>query len=471
MDGDQREGGLMSHASVTLMLRRVLRGIVRHPVACVVVVALLARLIVALGSYALTDGYLIPDEHLYVDLGRAVVHGQSPEQWYPGYGQSFYDSLGAFTAPLVLLFRIFGPERVVGQVFAAVVGAAAAGVTVAIGLRFLRPAFAVLAGLVVALTPSEVVFSSVVLREAHVWLALTVVALGAILLAGTEWRRLAGGAVLAAAGLLALGFLRDQTLLAACWALPLALLFTPRARWLPRMAAAVALAAAMPWVGGTGIGGAQLVRGNAPILAKTRATLAVGANSAFGGATPPPAAPSAPSAPAAKPAGPSLATQAAVAASTEDQSVRQGLGHLPTGLIDVTLRPLPWQSTVGLTLLMARLETLGWYVLYGLTLVGIVVSLRRRPARLALQFPVLVMGMLVGIAALTQGNLGTAFRHRDQILWVLALCAAAGLQWLASDSRWARRRTRVDATVARPPAEQSARAPVAVLTAPGKSNQ
>src|SRR4051812_26787619 len=136
------------------------------------VFAAAARLAVAIASAIFTDGYLIPDEHLYVDLGTTVVHGKTPEQWYPGYGQSFYDSAWAFNAPLVFLFRIFGPERIVGQLFAVAAGVAAAGITVAIGIRFLRPAFAVLAGAIVALTPSQVLFSSVVLREGEVWLCL-----------------------------------------------------------------------------------------------------------------------------------------------------------------------------------------------------------------------------------------------------------------------------------------------------------
>jgi hypothetical protein len=89
--------------------------------------------------------------------------------------------------------------------------------------------------------------------------------------------------------------------------------------------------------------------------------------------------------------------------------------------------------------LLARIENLEWYVLYALAITGIVASVRRRAARTALAFPLFVMGMLIGIAALTQGNLGTAFRHRDQMLWALALCAAAGLQWLVRESRWARR--------------------------------
>lgn len=33
---------------------------------------------------------------------------------------------------------------------------------------------------------------------------------------------------------------------------------------------------------------------------------------------------------------------------------------------------------------------------------------------------------MIGIAALTQGNVGTAFRHRGQILWALAILAVVG---------------------------------------------
>ena len=115
-------------------MRRLVRGFIRHPVLAVVVVALAARLIVAVASYVLTDGYLIPDEALYVELGKAVVvHGLTPDKSYPGYGQSLYVTTWTFSAPLVGLFDVFGASRLVEQLFAAVVGAAMAGVTVAIG--------------------------------------------------------------------------------------------------------------------------------------------------------------------------------------------------------------------------------------------------------------------------------------------------------------------------------------------------
>src|SRR5215211_2958976 len=142
-------------SSARAPLRRLVALLVARPVASVVAVALLMRLAVALGPYLVHHGYVIPDEREYVDLGTAMVHGRTPEQWFPGYGNIFYDSTRAFMAPLVLLFHAFGATRLTGQLFVVAAGAAVAGLTVVAALRFLPRVYALLAGLVVALTPSQ----------------------------------------------------------------------------------------------------------------------------------------------------------------------------------------------------------------------------------------------------------------------------------------------------------------------------
>jgi hypothetical protein len=398
-----------------------------HPVAAVLIVAFAARFGLVASWAILSDRFLIPDEGQYVALATAVSGGTSPDEWYPGYGQSLYDSTWVFSAPLTLLFDVLGPSRIMGSLITVVVGAAAAGVTTAIGVRFLRPAFAVLAGLVVALSPSQILFSSVVLREAHVWLALTLVGLGAVLLAHADRRRLAGGLALATAGLLALAYLRPQTLLTAAWALSLAMILTPWRGWIPRVAATLAVVAIVPWIVGLGVGGYQLASAALPRLGNTRATLAVGANSAF-------TDPGSPGSGDTDKAG----APAIVSRVEADKSITSGFSHFPEGVLNVTMRPYPWEPTPSMSLSLARVENLEWYVLYALCAIGILVSIRRRAARLALQFPMLLVAMMIVTAAVTQGNLGTAYRHREQILWALALGAAAGAQWLAS--RWALRR-------------------------------
>jgi hypothetical protein len=406
-----------------------------HPVAFVALVALVPRLTVAIAPPVVSDRYLIPDEGQYVAMAAAIAHGISPNDWYPGYGQSLYDSTWVFSAPLSAMFEVLGPSRVIGALFSALVGTAVAALTTVIGLSFLRRPFAMAAGLVLALTPSQVLFSSVVLREAHVWLALVLVGLGALWLVRTSARPMLLGLALATAGLVALAYLRPQTLIAAAWALALAMLIAPRQGWLPRLAAVLAVVAIVPWVAGFGVAGWPLVNAALPRLDATRATLATGARSAFSEPEPPPAG-------VAK----NKAGAPAIVANTEpDKSITSGFSHLPAGVVNVTVRPFPWESSPSLSLGLARIETLEWYALYALCAFGAVVCVRRREARLALQFPLLLLGMMVGIAAVTQGNLGTAFRHREQILWAVALGAAAGAQWLWS--RWMEQRVVASAAV------------------------
>jgi hypothetical protein len=123
------------------------------------------------------------------------------------------------------------------------------------------------------------------------------------------------------------------------------------------------------------------------------------------------------------------------------------------------MRPYPWESAPSLSLALARVENLEWYLLYVLAAIGLVASLRRRSARLALQFPLALFLLMTGIAAVTQGNLGTAFRHRDQVLWALALGAAAGAQWL-----WLRRAKRRETTATAPATQASHAEPVTART-------
>ncbi len=187
--------------------------------------------------------------------------------------------------------------------------------------------------------------------------------------------------------------------------------------------------------------------------------MAVGAQSAFGEPTPPK-----PTGGAAGKAG----AEAIVANTERDKSITSGFSNLPSGLVNVTLRPFPWESSPSLSLALARIETFGWYLLYGLCVLGAVVSVRRREARLALQFPILLLGMMVGIAAVTQGNLGTAFRHREQVLWVLALGAAAGAEWLWSRRRVPRPGAPSAATPSRPDEPSVAVRPGPSLTSSGR---
>ncbi|MDQ3677323.1 MAG: hypothetical protein M3401_11060, partial [Actinomycetota bacterium] len=55
-----------------------------------------------------------------------------------------------------------------------------------------------------------------------------------------------------------------------------------------------------------------------------------------------------------------------------------------------------------------------------------------RRHRRTLAFPVLAGGAILMMYGLTEGNLGTAYRHRGEFVWVVALLAAIGAERIAA---------------------------------------
>lgn len=383
-----------------------------RPVLTVFVLALATRLLVA--GVVNVVNFRIPDEKQYIDLAATVSSGRPADAWLPGYGQALYDSTRAFTGLLAALYHLTGTSRFTGQVLAAVAGSLTAALTSRL-LRGVGPAsVGLFAGLVVALMPSQVLWSSVVLRESFVWCAATAIAVAVAVAARSERRRsLWGCLAVAAAALLALGQLRDQTMFILAYAMAVSpWLYRPaRHRWGQR-AAALILAIVVPVLGGIGIAGYDLVH-HAPRLASERSTLSIGADSAI---TAPDASEPTPRGkdPAVQPPGVTIENEGAVAQ----------LSYLPTGLVAVAARPFPWEPSANIAMLFARVEDFLWLGLYVLALAGLPSAWRHRRV---MTFPTVALGGLLLSSALTQGNLGTAFRHRSQILWAVAALAALGL--------------------------------------------
>jgi hypothetical protein len=122
-----------------------------------------------------------------------------------------------------------------------------------------------------------------------------------------------------------------------------------------------------------------------------------------------------------------------------DNSAGANLEALPRGLVAVLFRPTLVEVAETTTLRLASIENMLWYVLYGLALVGLITARRNLTV---FAYPILVSGGVVILAGLTQGNLGTAFRHRGQVLWALALLSAAGAELLLDRARERRASTR-----------------------------
>ena len=429
-------------------LRKMALG---QPAWTAFVVALISRLMLVVGSQVTDRWPLIPDEGLYVDLATLAVDGRIDEICCGGYGPALYSSVRLFVWPLYGLVALFGPRTWILQMPAVLFGAVTAFVVSRIAGRFVSARWALFAGLVMALLPSAVLHSSTVLRESLIWL----------LVAGAAWlvifwtedgglRRL----VICSVGLLlvviGLGWVRDQTAVLAVWSLvPVALFVRNQRR--ERLCLLVVLLLVGPWVTASGPAGLQLVENSFPKLGTIRAWMSEGAQSAF--VTFEQLPPSVSSVPGVSgtsdvEAGASAISQRGTTMVVKDgrsfdivshtmlvdNSIVQNLKQVPNGLAAFYFRPFPWEARgeKPLQFRLASIENSLWLFLYGFALFGIRPLWRLHPALLIFAASNFFLTGLV--ASVTQGNLGTAFRHRLQILWVVALLTVVGGEYL-----WARR--------------------------------
>src|SRR5262249_37088658 len=143
------------------------------------------------------------------------------------FHQDLYSTTWVFTTPLALVGRVVGVHILAGEVVIALWATLTCVATTLIALRTLaRRGLALLAGLVPALLPSQILWSSVWLKDAAVSACLALVVLGVtVARPATERRMRIAGIVIVAAGLLGLSGLRLNSFVLACWALAVWALF------------------------------------------------------------------------------------------------------------------------------------------------------------------------------------------------------------------------------------------------------
>jgi hypothetical protein len=439
--------------SVAHLARRLAAAGGRHPVLAVFTAALAVRLAFVAGTLLLTDGAVIPDETQYLYIGELASRGWLNAGVWNGYGLSMFHQTAGLMVPLTFLFEIFWPWRLFPLLFVTLAGALTSALAAYVGLTAGGRRAALIAGLLVALVPSQVLWSSVVLREGPIWLCLAAAAVVVTLALRTDslWRLLGLGA---AASFLVwwLCYLRYQTAVPLAWALPVvALAASPRRRVIvPAGAFVICLLAP---AGELGIAGIDLVRVAVPALGSRRTELSLNADSAFVPTTILPRTTDTTRPTGGGPEGgrpevaittttlppvtvPTVTNSNTGALYVVDNSAGANLRALPRGTVAVMLRPFPWERSQGLGLLFARLENIWWYALYVLAALG---AWFGRRLRHIVVFPLIMILMITGIAALTQGNLGTAFRHRGQLVWALGILAGIGVNGLIE--RWTAWRT------------------------------
>lgn len=380
--------------------RGLARWGLRHPGMAAFLLALAVRVVVALVIFVGSDGLLFDDDERFFRLAGDLITGE--DDGWDRADRATFTTNAAFILPVAAI-RSLADTPLGGQLFSSAMGAIAAGGTAYLATRLLGSRFGLVAGAIVALLPSQVLWSSLVLKDAWVW-ALSV----GIACAFSGFYRRAGRESILWMGLLIallllLGRTRAHSLLVALIAASLAGTVIALARhrsgdW-TRTAIVLVAAAVIPLLSGMGLGGADFLRRTS--VEDTREATSKGGS----------------------------AVVKDVDRST-DSGIEGHVEHLPEGLAVILLRPFPWEESDGIAMTGARLETVLWYPILGLAGLGAIVAARRRSIWFV--FPALQGTGLILVYALAEGNLGTAYRHRGELVWIVALFAAAGVSDLVS---------------------------------------
>ncbi len=493
-------------AQAVAKARSVRELLVRHPFITVFVIALAARVVVAILFTEFFIGTYVPDSSTYHDMAKAAALGETST--WNAYTHALYWSTATFLLPVTFVYKVLGPVQLAGQALVAVAGGITAVLVARLGREALPQVTAVSIGLLVGLLPSQVLWSSLILKDAFVWALLAGIALLiAIATRKTSITSFALPVVGIFVLLLLLTRLRQHTSVVAAIAIVLASWVGARRRRWVRAAAIASAGILVPWFTGLGPAGLSLVAAPRNLIAQraantqlaesalvddqtnpenltsgevavnslenlvaglTRAqeeidtlqTQAVGIDDELradnGGKRDPAISDARRKARALRNRVSgierrvdSLLTKHSLILDhlreIQEQSEREdsvadensfapNLAHLPIGLAAMLLRPYPWSSGGSTSMELARTEMTLWYALLALAFIGLPLALRYPRVSM---FPLLAGAGITVMYALTEGNLGTAYRHRGEFVWVVVLLAGFGLYRLR---QWTSRR-------------------------------
>jgi hypothetical protein len=431
---------------------------VKQPAVVAFSVALGLRVALATIITVRFGGLLFGDDGTYPQLAVQVAEGALTDE----YSLQLYGSTATYTYPLTWMAEAGMPMPFAGQVWTAMLGAVTAGFVAHVIHWLTRsPSIGLAMGLIIAVFPAQVLFSSITLKDAAVWAVASGAAAGLTAIDFSSRRSVALGAGLLVMLLTLMGFLREHTMVVMLFALLGATALSARRGQLFARGVLLVVLVLQPVSLGHGLGAVDFIRANGGSQENRRIDNAVGASTAVEElaalaeaerlASEQSVAPVAADADGQEagatasdssgPAEDSAAASGDTSASAEGDAsvigsappggdvgeVNRDLAYLPRGLQLMILDPLPMQLDGNRRVLFAFVENmLLWYPLLVLALLGLPIAFRRRhPATL---YAMLFGGGILLLYALTEGNFGTAYRHRGEVVWAAAVAAGFGVE-------------------------------------------
>ena len=330
-----------------------------------------------------------------MSLGQAW-HGRAI---YATYVDQFTGAGGSGWGMLYLvafIYELVGRNPFAVQLFNAVIGAATAVLMYRIAQHiFENTRVARTTALFVAFFPSLVLWSSQGLKDGPIVFLLAVAILGTLKVGEKFNVKYLVVLIASVLGVLTLRFYIFYMLIAAIGASFILGMRAFSARsFLRQFVVVIVMGLSLTYLGITRYAGKQVeAYGNLPMVQRSRADAATSAESGFG--------------------------------HDVDVSTTSGaLAAIPIGLFYLLFAPLPWQLT-SMRQMITLPEMIIWWISFPLLVLGLWFTIKHRLRQIS---PILLFMTLLTLGySVFQGNVGTAYRQRAQLLVFYFIFVAVGL--------------------------------------------
>lgn len=380
-----------------------------HPVRFIFLVALLIRIPIWLTISLFFDGHIFSDDLTYLNLVQGF--GENGGAEWDEYRSWLWSRSLSFLLPAGLVTKVIGFHPIVILLGSVLVGSALAALLTLLLTRHVSREVVLGVGLVVAVMPSQVLWSSLLLKDSYIALGMATLTYVLVSKRKVDLSNYITSFVLIFLLLIFIQRIRVHTLMVVCIALVLTAVFSSEPRKILRTSFAVLMLALMPWLVNGDLGGVGYFETLTSGMDDQRLAGAAGANTAVV---------EVPN---------SNAPDASDASDASDSGTGNRLldevKYLPSGMKVMLLDPTVTQLNNSKSLYLPFAEHIIWYPALLLAIYG-AVKIRKWSDDL------IFMGFLfLGLStmwALTEGNFGTAYRHRTEFVWIIFVFAAIGVQ-------------------------------------------
>jgi len=364
------------------------------------VAGLIARIVVSLAIFAFRGQEFFGGDALTYDFfGNAQLLGWGGDTYYQSVANQFVrsgeGSGWGMVYVVAAVYGIVGRNLLAVQLMNAVLGAATSVVIYLCAQHvFQNSRVARIAGLAVAFYPSLVLWSAQGLKDGPIVFCLAIAILATLRLGEKLSLKYILVLVTVLLGLVALRFYVFYMIcVAIAGAFVIGMQQVSATSFVRQFSAVILLGLALTYVGVTRSASVQFERyGNMGQLQRSRSDLARSAESGFG--------------------------------RDVDVSTTSGaLSTIPLGIIYLLFAPFPWQIT-SLRQSITLPEMLIWWASFPLLVLGFWFAIKYR---LRMISPILIFTVMLTIAySVFQGNVGTAYRQRAQLLVFYFIFVAVG---------------------------------------------